>query len=180
MEVRELKVSSSASGGTAAKGSRTYRITLPSSWVKQMNLAGDGSKAEVAFDGTSITIRAKALDDIALFQSQAMQMGHKVVRYEYFDKEMLCSTILCDFTEQRLKVKNHTNQIMKTAFGVQEHPTWDDFMEFLEERCIPRSRVNVENTLAELGLQEYEPILIVEKTQGKMAEDEQWLRITKL
>ena len=31
-----------------------------------------------------------------------------------------------------------------------------------------------------MGLTEYDPIQIVEKTQGRMAEDAQWLKITRL
>ena len=38
METRELKISENASGGTAAAGAKTYRITLPSSWVKKLDL----------------------------------------------------------------------------------------------------------------------------------------------
>ena len=119
-------------------------------------------------------------EDILLFQSQALKAGHEVVRYEYFDQETLCSTILCDFTEKILRVKNHTDQILKTAFGRQERPTWDDFIEFLEERCVPKSRENINILLKEMGLTEYDPIQIVEKTQGRMAEDAQWLKITRL
>ena len=120
MEIRELKISANASGGTAAAGAKTYRITLPSSWVKKMDLDHADAKAEVVFDGTSIIIRPKAAEDILLFQSQALKAGHQVVRYEYFDKETLCSTILCDFTEKILRVINHTDRILKTAFGRQE------------------------------------------------------------
>ena len=107
MEIRELKISANASGGTAAAGAKTYRITLPSSWVKKMDLDHADAKAEVVFDGTSIIIRPKAAEDILLFQSQALKAGHEVVRYEYFDQKNLCSTILCDFTEKILRVKNH-------------------------------------------------------------------------
>ena len=88
------------------------------------------------------------------------------MRYEYFDQKNLCCTILCDFTEKILRVKNHTDQILKTAFGRQERPTWDDFIEFLEERCVPKSRENINILLKEMGLTEYDPIQIVEKTQG--------------
>ena len=70
MEIRELKISANASGGTAAAGAKTYRITLPSSWVKKMDLDHADAKAEVVFDGTSIIIRPKAAEDILLFQSQ--------------------------------------------------------------------------------------------------------------
>ena len=115
MEIRELKISANASGGTAAAGSKTYRITLPSSWVKKMDLDHADAKAEVVFDGTSIIIRPKAAEDILLFQSQALKAGHEVVRYEYFDQKNLCSTILCDFTEKILRVKNHTDQISVPA-----------------------------------------------------------------
>ena len=73
MEIRELKISANASGGTAAAGAKTYRITLPSSWVKKMDLDHADAKAEVVFDGTSITIRPKASEDILLFQSQALK-----------------------------------------------------------------------------------------------------------
>ena len=66
------------------------------------------------------------------------------------------------------------------AFGRQERPTWDDFIEFLEERCVPKSRENINILLKEMGLTEYDPIQIVEKTQGRMAEDAQWLKITRL
>ncbi len=179
MEVRELKISANRAGGTAAAGAKTYRVALPSNWIKKMGLDSGSAKAEVVFDGTNILIRAKAEDNMELFQSQALQAGHEVVCYEYFDKEMLCSTILCDFTDKVIRVKNHTDQILKTAFGVQEQPNWDNFIEFLEERCIPKSRENIHILLEEMGLEEYNPIQIVEKTQGRMAEDFQWLKITK-
>ena len=142
MEIRELKISANASGGTAAAGAKTYRITLPSSWVKKMDLDHADAKAEVVFDGTSIIIRPKAAEDILLFQSQALKAGHEVVRYE--------------------------------------RPTWDHFIEFLEERCVPKSRENINILLKEMGLTEYDPIQIVEKTEGRMAEDAQWLKITRL
>lgn len=106
--------------------------------------------------------------------------GHEVVQYEYFDGEELCSTIVCDFTEKVVKVQNHTDQILKTAFGISENPSWEEFLEFLEERCVPRSRDNVRGFLAGLGLFEYDPIAIVEKTHGRMAEDAQWLKIKRL
>lgn len=180
MERRELKISSGASGGTAAAGARTYRVTLPSNWIKQMGLDQEGSKVDVVFDGTSIVIRPKMEGDIASFQSQAINAGHSVVKYEYFDKENLCSTLICDFTVKNLRVKNHTEQLLKTAFGILKNPDWKDFMEFLEERCVPKTRENIGYILNEIELAEYDPVQIVEKTQGRMAEDEQWLRITKL
>ena len=180
MDIRELKIISNASGGTAAAGAKTYRVTLPSSWIKQMGLDHENSKAEVVFDGANIVIRAKNEDDIFGFQSKAIKAGHQVVKYEYFDKDILCSTIICDFTDKTLRVENHTDYLLKTAFGILEKPKWNDFLEFLEERCVPRTRENLGMILNELELERFDPISIVDKTQGRMAEDLQWLKITKL
>ena len=180
MDIRELKIISNTSGGTAAAGAKTYRVTLPSSWIKQMGLDEEDSKAEVVFDGSNIVIRAKAEDDLYGFQSKAINAGHQVVKYEYFDKDVLCSTIICDFTDKVLRVQNHTDYLLKTAFGIYDKPKWNDFLEFLEERCVPKTRENIGIILDKLDLQEYDPVAIINKTQGRMAEDLQWLKITKL
>ena len=180
MKIREVKVSSCAPGGTAGAGAKSYRISLPSSWVKQLGLENGDSKAELVFDGETIVIRPKQSDDIAVFTSQALNSGHVVVKYEYYDKDVLCSTIVCDFTSKAVSVKNHTEVILKTAFGVNMSPSWDDFMEFLEERCVPKTRENIGSILENMDLLEYDPVKIVEITQGRMAEDNQWLKITKL
>lgn len=66
---------------------------------------------------------------------------------------------------------------MKTAFGANELPTWEDFELFLEERCVPRERAGLREYLEALGLEEYDPLDIVRKTQGRMAEDDQWLEV---
>lgn len=58
-------------------------------------------------------------------------------------------------------------------------PDWKDFEYFLEERCFPRTRDHAEEILKELGLPFYDPLLIVEKTKGYMAGDQQWLLVLK-
>ena len=42
---------------------------------------------------------------------------------------------------------------------------------FLESRCVPRERDGLQYYLEELGLDEYDPLAIIRKTQGRMAED---------
>ena len=180
MEIREVKVSSCVPGGTAGAGAKSYRISLPSSWVKQLGLENGDSKAELVFDGETIVIRPKQSEDMTIFISQAIKLEHVVVKYEYYDKDVLCSTIVCDFTSKAVLVKKHTEVILKTAFGVNMSPSWDDFMEFLEERCVPKTRENVDLILENMDLTVYDPVKIVEITQGRMAEDNQWLKITKL
>ena len=77
-------------------------------------------------------------------------------------------------------MENYTDMMVKTAFGTNAAPTWADLEAFLEERCIPRQRAGLREYLEALGLEEYDPLAIVQKTQGRMAEDDQWMEVEKL
>ena len=68
----------------------------------------------------------------------------------------------------------------KTAFGNNKLPTWEDFMNFLEERCIPKERSGIREYLEAIGVAEYNPLEIIKKTKGKMAEDKQWIEIEEI
>lgn len=103
--------------------------------------------------------------------------SHETHVLKYYDGEMLCSTIYADFTAQTVVVENQTVSPIKTAFGNNLLPAWEDFQRFLEERCIPRQRAGLREYLEALGLEEYDPLAIIEKTGGRMAEDQQWLAI---
>ena len=60
MERRQGKIIIGTSGGTASKNSKTYKISLPSSWVNKM--MADGSReVELSFDGGSIIVSASIL-----------------------------------------------------------------------------------------------------------------------
>ena len=83
-------------------------------------------------------------------------------------------------TEKKLRAENHTENIIKTAFGKNVAPTWDDLQGFLEERCIARSRAGLREYLETIGVDEYDPIEIIKKTKGRMAEDSQWIEIEDL
>ena len=77
-------------------------------------------------------------------------------------------------------MRNYVDDPVKRAFGVCETPSWDDLLEFIESRCIPRERAGIQKYLDSLGLSSYEPWDIVKKTEGRMAEDKQWLEINRL
>ena len=47
----------------------------------------------------------------------------------------------------------------------------------MEERCIPRQRAGLKEYLEALGLNEYDPLSILQKTRGRMAEDDQWMEV---
>ena len=68
---------------------------------------------------------------------------------------------------------------MFRAFGREEHPTFEQYEEFLESRCFPRSRDKMKLILKDLDLPFYDSLMIIEKTQGRMAEDDFWIRIER-
>ena len=81
--------------------------------------------------------------------------------------------------ERKVKAKNYTDKIMFRAFGVVETPDYDQYLEFLESRCFPSSRDKMKLILKGLDLPFYDPMMIIEKTEGRMAEDDFWIRIER-
>jgi hypothetical protein len=67
---------------------------------------------------------------------------------------------------------------LNRAFGVKTKPTWEDFEYFLEDRCVPKTRFGMKEILKDYGLDSFDPLAIIEKTGGRMAEDHQWLKLT--
>lgn len=101
------------------------------------------------------------------------------VRLWYMYKEQICTVIDVDERGRRLNIQNYTNDYMFRAFGREEKPTFEQYEEFLESRCFPRSRDKMKLILKDLDLPFYDPMMIIEKTQGKMAEDDFWIRIER-
>lgn len=98
-------------------------------------------------------------------------MGHEVYRLNYYNDQELSTGILADFTDQTLYAENKTVQLVKTAFGKKQLLLWEDYVFFLEERCIPKGRSGLREYLEAIDLDAYDPWEIVKKTQGRMAED---------
>ena len=178
MERRQGKIIIHASGGTAGKGANTYKLTLPSAWMKDMGISESDREVELSFDGNTITIARRLFVDE--FISAKRELGHALMKLSYFDGEELCTTIIADNTERVLCIENHTDRVIKTAFGNNVVPTWEDLQHFLEVRCIPRARAGLREYLEAIGVEEYDPVEIIKKTEGRMAEDEQWIRIEVL
>lgn len=123
--------------------------------------------------GTSRQTVSKYLTAEKRFQSNPFI----TMRMHYMHKDTLCTVIDVDFKHEKIYVNNKTNNILFRAFGVVEKPTWEDFEIFLESRCFPRSRANLKTILRNMEIQSYDPLQIIEKTEGRMAEDQQWIRI---
>jgi len=171
MEKRITKIIVGAAGGTASKDSKTYKVSLPSKWVSELNLSN--TQIELCFDGEKIVISPHLSFDN--FIERKKQLRHKLFLLNFYDGKSLCTKICVDFTDESLSVRNMTDNIIKTAFGNNKAPTWEDFQNFLEERCVPKSRSGIREYLETIGVEVYDPIKIIEKTKGRMAEDEQWI-----
>lgn len=52
-----------------------------------------------------------------------------------------------------------------------KEPTYEDYEVFLESRCFPKSRDKMKLILKDLDLPFYDPLMIIQKTEGRMAED---------
>lgn len=178
MERRVAKVSFRPASKAADVGKATCTVTIPSSWVSALGMTRDDRQVILTLDDDMICISRHL--SMNKFAEQAKAAQHELVTLKFFDAEILCSTILADFTAKDLLVENHTDNLVKTAFGVHLYPSWEDFLDFLEERCIPRERAGLREYLEAIGVAEYDPYQIILKTQGRMAEDQQWLEVTAL
>ena len=178
MKKRIAKVNISSAGGTASKGAKTYKVTLPNLWMASMGIGDGRQNLELIFDGKQITLSCCLTG--GEFAARQLASGHDVRLFKFFDGNELCTTIHADFTDEELCAENHISDPAKTAFGNNALPTWEDFLAFLEERCIPRQRAGLREYLEVIGIGEYDPIEIIKKTAGRMAEDGQWLEMEKL
>ena len=178
MEKRIAKINISAAGGTAGKGAKTCKVTLPNSWVSTLGVSMERRKLELVFDGAQIVLSRYVTGEE--FVARKLERKHDVRMIEFFDGDRLCTTIYADFTDGTLMAENHVDDPVKTAFGNNALPTWEDFQAFIEERCIPRERAGLQKYLEAICVVEYNPIEIIKKTNGRMAEDSQWLRIEAL
>lgn len=95
--------------------------------------------------------------------------------YVFADREEPATVIdVCGLTRE-VKITNLTDEMLSRAFGIKEDPGWEDYEYFLESRCMPRTRYGIREELKGIGLDFYDPFLIVQKTRGRVYEDHQYL-----
>ena len=102
------------------------------------------------------------------------------MRLTYMFRRQPCTVIDVNFLDRKVVIQNKTDDILHRAFGVIKDPTWNDFENFLRDRCFPQTRGNCKELLQEMDLTDYDPLKIVEKTRGRLADDEMWLRLRYL
>ncbi len=65
--------------------------------------------------------------------------GYTPVRIEYCVDGELSTVIEADFRRERIHIINYAAQLSKRAFGFDETPDWDDFLQFLEHECLRKA-----------------------------------------
>ncbi|WP_026496500.1 helix-turn-helix domain-containing protein [Butyrivibrio sp. WCD3002] len=101
------------------------------------------------------------------------------MRLWYYHRDTVCTIIDVDIINMRVKIKNYTDNLIFRAFGRNEHPSFSEYEDFLRSRCFPEERDKMKLVLKDLGIPFYDPLLIIEKTGGRMAEDDFWIRIER-
>lgn len=177
VEERRANILINRAGGTAGPKGKSYRVTLPPTWAKQLGVTEADREVLLQFDGECITIRQAAASGYNDFLSAAREQGHELLLLHYYNGDTLCTKICADKTARQLAIQNQVADPLSTAFGVNDAPAWADLEVFLESRCMPRQRDGLSRYLARLGLEEYDPLAIIRKTEGRMAEDACWLKI---
>ncbi len=178
METRTANLIIGISGGTASGNATNYKLALPSTWIKEMGLTPEQRQVELRFDGASIVITRKLT--FAEFLEASHRTGHEVLLFSCYSGDTLCARIAADETEKTVCIENLATDYLKLPFGNNPSPSWADYQHFLEDRCIPKTRAGLQEYLETIGVDSYEPLEIIRKTQGRMAEDDLWLTVEEL
>lgn len=94
-------------------------------------------------------------------------------------KDDVMTEIFVDYKTKVVRIKNNTESLLDRAFGINENPTFEDYENLLKERCIPETKQLLKLHLKEINVPYYDPLLIVEKTHGRMAGDYYWIDIKR-
>ncbi|MEE0955532.1 MAG: helix-turn-helix domain-containing protein [Eubacterium sp.] len=101
------------------------------------------------------------------------------LRLSYYYRNELCTTIDVSDRTMEVRIRNYTRNVQNCAFGINTEPTYEDYQEFLKSRCFPQTRDKAKLELKELGLPFYDPLMIIEKTNGRVAEDDFWVKVER-
>ena len=102
------------------------------------------------------------------------------LRVWYYHRQLVCSVINVSEPMRTVSVKNYVDDPLYRAFGINTEPSYEDYETFLESRCFPSTRDKMKLQLKELNIPFYDPLLIIDKTEGRMAGDDFWIRMERL
>ena len=132
-----------------------------------------------AIHGPATVIAALLMREPGLADKLRIPPKQLPLRLHYMYKEYLCTIIDVDPRTQQVQIKNYTNDRQFRAFGNIETPDYEQYEDFLASRCFPAERDKMKLILRELDLPFYDPFMIISQTEGRMAEDDFWIKIEK-
>lgn len=135
--------------------------------------------SENPITGPVVTLIKLLSDEPELMQRLEVPERTLPMRLWYYHRNFVCTIIDVDERKRKVLVHNYTKDYMMRAFGSAQEVTYEQYEEFLESRCFPAQRDKMKLILKELDLPFYDPIMIIEKTAGKMAEDDFWIEIER-
>lgn len=135
--------------------------------------------SEKEISGPIVLLLLLLKENVGLIDELMIPKKKYPLRMWYMHEESACTLIEVDENNRKVFVKNYTNKIMFRAFGKVEKPTFEQYEEWLESRCFPKERDKMKLMLREFDLPFYDPMMIVEKTEGRMAEDKFWIKIER-
>lgn len=101
------------------------------------------------------------------------------LRLWYMLKNSVCTIIDVNEKNQTVKIVNYTQNKLFRAFGINDKPSFKDYEEFLKSRCFLETHDELNSMLNDLGVPVYDPLLIIEKTAGRMADDDFWIKVER-
>lgn len=131
---------------------------------------------KTAVAGPAVTLMKLLNRDVSLAEKLEVPKRELPLRLWYYYRNDVCTVIDVDERKRLVRVYNYTDDDMFKAFGKAKDITFQMYEHFLESRCFPRERDKIKLKLKELDLPFYDPLLIIEKTEGRMAEDEFWIK----
>ena len=165
---------------------KTVRESLKLTQRRFADLVGVSVKTVERWESSSDEIRGPIIFLLKLLWEnpdlpEAFEVPEKPwkLRIWYMFRDEVCTIIDLDEKNRRVKIKNYTDRLQYRAFGINEHPTYEDVEEFLESRCFPRERDKQKLILDALDIPFYDPMMIIERTKGRMAEDDFWLKLDR-
>ena len=132
-----------------------------------------------AITGATVRIMRMLDDNPNLIKEFEIPDKKYSLRIKYLLGNEICTIIDVDEINRKIEIKNFRKNYLNCAFGKVLSPTYEDYEEFLESKCFPRTRDKMKIILKMLDIPFYDPILIIEKTKGRMAEDDFWLEIER-
>ena len=136
--------------------------------------------SEDKITGPIVTVLAMIMREGELPAKMELPASTYPLRLFYMYENTVCTVIDVDEIGRRVLIHNYCDNLLMRAFGRNIEPSFEEYEDFLRSRCFPESRDKVKLELARLNIPFYDPTLIIEKTQGRMADDRFWIRIEKV